>query len=633
MSSATPSETVDSGLNGAWWRQGWQLLDPKERREAFWVLFIILLSAVMSAAMIASILPFLSVLADPVKVQSDPILSLLYRYGGFDSTYGFLVGLGMLSLSIIFLASGMQILRTFAVSRFSMMRVHSLSVKLLGMYLRQPYAYFLNKHTGEMSTLVLSECQQIVIYFFRPLANVIASIFSVIAITILLLFVNVWVTVISFSVLAILYGGIFVLSRRELARRGDERVEMNTARFRLANEAISGIKDIKLIGKEQAYHARFEQPSRDMAKSQVVSAVLGEVPSYVLQGLAFGGMIVFCLLLLNPEGTEDGNALSEILPLLGVFAFAGQRLIPELQRLYVGVTQLQFGKAAVSALYKEWIGANTDTGWPSNVATPMGLKKDLKLSSLCYTYPKAEATGLSDISITITAGERIGIVGTSGAGKSTLADILLGLLTPTSGSFNVDGVAIDAGNIHSWQRSVGYVPQDVFLVDASVAENVALGCELDKIDMDRVRVACRIAQIASFIETDLPGGYLAPVGERGVRMSGGQKQRIGIARALYYNADILVFDEATSALDTATEIEVMQAIKALPGDKTIILIAHRLSTVRDCDRIIVLDKGSVAGAGTWQELATSNPIFQTLVAARDTVSDTKNSSMDLHRTE
>jgi ABC-type multidrug transport system fused ATPase/permease subunit len=264
----------------------------------------------------------------------------------------------------------------------------------------------------------------------------------------------------------------------------------------------------------------------------------------------------------------------------------------------------------VDAVYADLVLSRRQAALPDTPPKGLGLTQTLTLNGVFYSYPNATQIGLRDISLSIRAGEKIGIVGTTGAGKTTLADVILGLLVPDQGSMRVDGKLIDDTNTRAWMRSVGYVPQDIFLTDAPVAENIALGLSPGEIDTDRLHSAARIARIHQFITEDLPDGYQTTVGERGVRLSGGQRQRIGIARALYHDADLIVFDEATSALDNLTEQDVMDAIDAMPGDKTVLMIAHRLSTVRRCDRIIVLDRGQLVGCDSWDALMQDNPAFQ-----------------------
>lgn len=587
------------------------MLDTGERRNAWIVLGVIILAALSSAAMVGSVMPFLSVLSDPARIADVPSLAWAFEVGKFTSDFGFLMALGVASLFVILISNLLQILRTWAVARFALMRIYTLSHRLLAAYLRQPYEYFLDHHSGEMCTQILSESQEAVNQFFRPAGEVIASTLTVVMIVAVLLWVDPFVALIAFTVLGSLYGGTFLLSRQLIKRSGEIRAASNRERFRLANEALCAVKDIKLLGRENAYVDRYRAPAQRMARAMVTIRVLGEIPQYVMQAVGFGGGILLCLLLLDPTELATGQALGGILPLLGVFAFAGQRLLPELSRLYQGLTLLNAGAAAVDAVHRDLLGKNNDD-LPRQLAAPLGLKTEFQLKNVSYSYPSADHSGLRDISFSIRAGEKIGVVGSTGAGKTTLADIVLGLLRAHKGALFADGIEITDENLRAWQQTVGYVPQDIFLTDASVAENIALGLPPEEIDADRIRAAASIAQIDAFVMEDLPHGYQTIVGERGVRLSGGQRQRIGIARALYHDADLIVFDEATSALDNLTEQEVMAAVEALPGDKTILMIAHRLSTVKACNRIIVIDKGWIVGFDTWEVLIADNPTFQRL---------------------
>lgn len=597
-------------INSELWKNGWAVLDPDERKQAFLTLLVVIVSAFATAIMIGSIAPFLSVLSDPSKIEEVPTLQWVYNVLGSSSTYTFLITLGIFSLAVITISTVLQIARAYTVSRFAMMRSHSLSVKLMDAYLRQPYEYFLDQHTGELGTKILSESQQVVMQFYRPALNLIASAFTIAAIVCLLLWINWIVSIACFIVIGGIYASIFYISRRTLEHLGALRLSANKLRYRIASEALGGIKDIKLIGREASYLRRFDEPSLSMARTQVIAQVVGETPSYLLQGVTFSGMIIMTIALLNPAGIDSGGALGEILPVLGVFAFAGQRLMPELQRAYQATTQLQYGKAAIENLHHDLTSSVGHSRLPALPPKPIGLKSHICLSEVSYTYPNAKRPGLDEINLTINAGEKIGIVGTTGAGKTTLSDLLLGLISPTKGRILVDGTVIDQKNVRAWQQTVGYVPQDIFLTDATIKENIALGIPANEIDMTRIKEVCRISNLEDLILDKYDGDYNKIVGERGVKLSGGQRQRIGIARALYHDAKFFVFDEATSALDNSTEREVMSAINALPGDKTIMMIAHRLSTVKECDRIVVLSEGRVEGVGTWDQLIENSAIFR-----------------------
>ena len=595
------------------WRKGWALLNQRERRHATSVLAVVVFAALSSAVMVGSVMPFLSVFSDPSKIKQVPQLAWLYDSFGFTSSYGFLIALGVSSLVLIFVSSAIQIFKTYSVAQFTMMRVHSLSYRLLVQYLRQPYEFFLDRHTGDMATNILSESTQVVNQFFRPAAELIASSLAVIAVVSVLIWVDPVVAVLSFLVLGGAYAGTYFFGRAYIASLGKTRAQANSERFRIANEALGGIKDIKLLGREGAYVDRYISPSAKMAHSDVGVAVIAQLPRFVVEGIAFSGIILLCLILLDPSQFQQGKSLGDILPILGVFALAGQKVMPELQKVYLSATQLRYGAAAVDRVYDDLFSTTSAQDLPRDMPTGIDITRGFRLDTVSYGYPKAETAGLRDITLEVLAGEKIGIVGSTGAGKTTLADIILGLLRPQIGQLLVDGAPITDENLRSWQQSVGYVPQDIFLTDASISQNIALGVPIEEIDMARVRNSAEIAQLDGYIRQELPEGYETGVGERGVRLSGGQRQRIGIARALYHRADLIVFDEATSAWDNLTERDVMSAINALPGEKTIVIIAHRLSTVKVCDRIVVLDKGRIVGLGSWRELMDNNPSFQKMV--------------------
>lgn len=592
------------------WKKAWALLETHERRNAWILLAIIIAGGLSSALMVGSVLPFLSVLAQPRIIETTPSLNWAYNTFGFTSDYAFLVALGLVSLVLIFIASAIQLLKTWAVVRFSMMRIHSLSSRLMASYFRQPYEFFLNRHSGDMGTRILTETRELVAQYMQPAAEAVASIFTIIAIIVTLLLAEPLVAVLSFAVLGGVYSMTFGLSRRLLKRLGAARVKANSERFRITNEALAGVKDLKLLGRERDYIARFNAPSYKMAQVNTTAQVISIIPKFVLETIAFSGIILLCLILMDPQKLTSGGSVGDVLPVLGLFAFAGQRLMPQLSSLYQSLAQMQAGKAALDIIYRDLILLADVDKLPKTRPVASGLRHQLSLDAVSYNYPVASHAGVREVTLTIAAGEKIGIVGSTGAGKTTLADLILGLLNPSSGHLVIDGVPVAQSNLRAWQQSLAYVPQDMVLTDASLSENIALGVPPKDIDQARVEKAARIAQIDQFITSDLPEGYKTTIGERGLRLSGGQRQRIGIARALYHDADLIVFDEATSALDSLTERKVISAVDALPNGKTVLMIAHKLSTLKSCDRIVVMEGGRMVGFDTWDTLVTENLAFQ-----------------------
>ncbi|MGP6088745.1 ABC transporter ATP-binding protein [Antarctobacter jejuensis] len=580
----------------------WALLDARERRNAWIVLAIILISAFSAMLMVASIMPFLAVMSDPDRIQTSRALSWAFEKGGFESDYDFLVALGIGSIAVIILSNLFQILKVFAISRFSSMRAFSISTRLLENYSKQPYLYAVDRHSADLSKQILDEAQQVVERGFRPILDGIASIVTAALIVLLLFYLEPKVTALVFLALGAVYGSTIFITRRWTTRLGKIRAEANSQRYKIANEALAGIKDIKLLGRERFYLDKFSNPARRMARSVAQISVAAQSPQYIIHAAMFTGMIVLCLLLMVSSGASGQDALQKILPTIGLMALAGQRLLPEISRLFQSVTLLSFSGPAVQSVYDDLVSDRVHVELPHNRCEPLGLKSSLTFEKVSFRFPNAKTAGLSEVDFVISAGERIGIVGSTGAGKSTLANLILGLIPPSDGRILIDGQPLAEDNRRAWQHTIGYVPQEIFLADASVRENIALGVRADQIDEAQLIDAAKTAQVHEFITQQLDNGYDTNVGERGSRLSGGQRQRIGIARALYNQADLVLFDEATSALDNATEKEVMRSIEALPGDKTLIMIAHRLSTLAGCDRIMVLRQGKIAGFDTWAAL-------------------------------
>lgn len=597
--------------------KAYRLLDANERRQAWIVLGIVIVMALFDTLGTVSIMPFLAVLANPAIISSSRTLSFLNDSLGFGDVQGFLVFLGATSFILLIVSAMVRSLGTFLVNRFTQMRSFTIGTRLMDVYLRQPYSYFLHRHSGDMAKELLSEITVLVGQIYQPAANLIAQSVLLTVLVGLLIAINPVTALIGFVALVSCYLVIYLLVRPHLARAGEVRSAANAARYRIVSEAMGGIKMLKLLGRESNYSAQFSESSRQFGMTQASTTSLGQIPRYGIEAVAFGGIILLALALMLQYRDSEGGALARILPLLGFYAFAGYRILPAVQGIYLALSQLRFGASALDSVAADLALGHGTPALATSAAEPLPFTHSVVLRNLSYRYPRTEAASLVDVSLSLPAGTTLGIVGSTGAGKTTLVDLFLGLLTPDQGAFLVDGTPITPENVRAWQADLGYVPQDIFLLDASVTQNIALGLLPQDIDQARVREAARMAQILDFIETQLPEGFDSMVGERGVRLSGGQRQRIGIARALYTNPKVIVFDEATSALDNLTETEVVKAIGALTGQKTIVLIAHRISTVRNCDQILVLDRGRMVGLGTYESLYRDSVAFRRLVDARD----------------
>ncbi|WP_018862231.1 ABC transporter ATP-binding protein [Thioalkalivibrio sp. ALJ3] len=573
------------------WRKALALLTPREKRRGGLVLGMVIVMAVLETAGVASVMPFLSVLGNPEVVQTNTVLNALYDGLGFTSVDAFIFALGAAAFGLILFSACFRSLTHYVMNRFIETRRHSIGKRLLETYLRQPYAFFLDRHSGDMAKNILSEVDQLVQNVFRPGMQMVAYSVVLLALVILLVVVDPWLALGVAVVIGGMYALIFGSVRGLLGRVGRDRARANQERFTAASEALGGIKDIKLLGRERAYLSRFDGPSSRQARHQATNQTLSEVPKFIIEAVGFGGVIALALVLLATQGGTDSNALGDILPILGLYAFAGYRLLPAAQYIYKGFAKLRFGGAAVDNAYNDLCQGEALAELYKRAPEPLVPQQMIALQNIHYTYPNAEHPALKGINLEIPVGTSVGIVGTSGSGKTTLVDVLLGLLRPTEGAIVVDDQPITADNLRAWQQALGYVPQNIFLTDSSVAENIALGVPADQIDHEQVERCARMAQVHDFIVGEMPQGYATLVGERGVRLSGGQLQRIGIARALYHDPPVLVFDEATSALDTETEAALMQAVERLAATKTLILIAHRLSTVEKCSQVVSLSSG------------------------------------------
>jgi ABC-type multidrug transport system fused ATPase/permease subunit len=382
----------------------------------------------------------------------------------------------------------------------------------------------------------------------------------------------------------------------------------NKERFKVVQEIAGGLKEIKVMGLEAVSLARFRTPARAMARYQTAGLVFARLPRFALEAAVYGGFIAMVLVML----VVRGGALADLLPLLGLLAMSATKLFPALQQLYQEISSIRFSAAALDRLHAELVATAGTPPPPSAASAPALLvpQDRIEFVGVQYRYPQADRPALTGLDLAIAAKSTVGIVGGTGAGKTTVIDLLLGLLHPDAGQILIDGRPLGRETLRAWQRSIGYVPQTIFLADDTIAANIAFGVAPADVDPRLVEQAARAANLHDFITGELPGGYATMVGERGLRLSGGQRQRIGIARALYRDPAVLVLDEATSALDNLTERAVMEAVRALGGQKTIVMIAHRLTTVEACDKIILLEQGRVTAEGTFAELLSRNEIFR-----------------------
>ncbi|MEL6610852.1 MAG: ABC transporter ATP-binding protein [Bacteroidota bacterium] len=595
------------------YRKLFQVLTPSERRRVYLLVPAIILMALLQVAGIGSVAPFLQVVADPSSVETNVWLARVYNSFGFATTEGFLMALGCVTLTLLVLGNVFNTLVAWAMARFTQMRRHSLSMRLLKSYLYRPYLYYLRTNSAELGKNLLYEVNEIVNGILQPCMVLVARGVVSVFIFALLIAVDPLLSVGAFVVFGGAYSLIYLSVKRKLLRTGKERVAANGQRFKIASEAFMAVKDVKLLHLEEPFLDRFSKPSRTFAERLVTQNVIAKIPQYAMETLAFGGILLIVLYYI----ALDKN-VAEIIPLLGVYAYAILRLKPNLQEVYISMAKISFNDAALARIYDDLKGQgdaiNNQRRRRKEVVrdNAVPFENAVALRNVTFGYPES-APLFHDLSLTIRKGESVGFVGPTGSGKTTVVDLLLGLLRPQDGALVVDDQAVTDDLLPAWQKHCGYVPQNIVLIDDTVASNIAFG--EPTVDMDAVIRAAKAANIHDFIKDGLEDGYETMVGERGIRLSGGQRQRIGIARALYHNPQVLVFDEATSALDNETERAVMQAIEALRGERTLITIAHRLSTVQSCDQLFFLEKGTLTASGTFDELVAANEQFERMALA------------------
>ncbi len=580
------------------------LFNYKERQQILLLSLGILVMSLLEVVGIASVVPFIAVVSKPEMIHQNNYLSFAYHSIGFTSNNQFLIGLGVLALVALVCSNAFSAYISWFTTYFSNMQGHRLSTRLFAKYLSQPYLFFLNRNSADLLKNVLSEVARVIQGVILPGVLAVSKLVSITFILILLLWVDPQVSLCLAAVLSCAYIVIFKFVRNQLFRIGEASTEVVFQRFKISNEAMSAIKDLKLRGAECELIRRFSIPSRDNASYSSQSAIISQVPRYALEAVAFGGILLIVLYLL---GSDHDSA--NIIPVVSVFALAGYRIMPGFQQIYQSITSVRFHFPALEILVEDLSDhSGRELSEVGNVEV-IPFHHSIKLRSISFSYPNIEVPVIDDFSIDIDCNTTIGLVGATGCGKTTIVDIFLGLLSPQSGNISVDGTDINKENLAAWQKNLGYVPQSIYLSDDTIERNIAFAIPDNEIDRERVVQAAKMAEMADFIDS-LPGGYETDVGERGVRLSGGQRQRIGIARALYHNPKVLILDEATSALDGITENVIMDAIHNLSGKKTVIIVAHRLATLKECDIVHIIDKGKITHSGTYHELIAKNAHFR-----------------------
>jgi len=545
------------------------------------MLMLVVLMAAAETISVVSIVPFLSVLTSPELIQSNRWLLAAYNHFAFEGVRSFILVLGSISVAIVLASSAYKVFTQNALNRFVQFQRHALSSRLLARYLHQPYEFFLTRNPSLLATNVLSEVDRLALDLLQPLAQLVAQGIVIAAMALLMFFYDPWTAFGAVGVLSILYGTIYTTVRRRLVMIGRERKEANVERYQACNEVLGGIKDVKVTHSSAGYLERFQQASRQFSRHTATNDTLSQTPLYMVEAAGYAGLIAVAMILLIRS-----NDVAQVLPALGLYGFAAYRMLPAAQIVYRGFAKLKFSSTSLKIIHNDLSLPQGPSGSGQDFPAPKG---DIRLTNIHFAYPTDPDNPIfSGFSLSISENTFVRISGQSGSGKSTLVDILLGLIRPQTGTIQVGDVLINDSNILAWQNSIGYVPQNIYLADTTIAENIAFGVPLGDIDMSAVVRAATKAQLHDFVATELRLGYDTKVGHRGVRISGGQRQRIGIARALYRNPTVLVFDEATNALDAQTADAIEGEIRKLSTTKTVIFISHQASSDKPFDSTITL---------------------------------------------
>lgn len=597
-------------------RDLYALLDKSQRRKLLRLQVLIILMSFAELAGVAAIGPFMALVGDMSLLQQEgKLAATLYQMSGFDTPGDFLFWLGIAVLMVLALSSFISMFTIWRLSLYGARVGAELGNRLYRYYLYQPWLYHSSVSSSYLTKQISQETLRMTNYVINPMLQMNAKLVLTLVMAGAIFLYDPMVALIGISIFVSCYFLLFIIVRRRLVRNGKVVSKSQSQRFMMMSEGFGGIKDVLLLGQQQTFLHRFNRASLRFANAVGTNMAISQVPRYAMELVAFSSIIFLVLYLL---AAHQGN-LGTILPILSIYALAGFKILPALQKIYSCMSSIRGNIASFEAVYEDLYESSEEK---TRSRPDACLEKEtgqivpgneIRLDNVVFKYSGSRDFALNGISMVIPANQSVGIVGASGSGKSTLIDILLGLIEPSEGELQVDGLPITALERRRWQNTIGFVPQSIFLSDATIRENIAFGVPFEEIDEQAVCRAINLAHLDQLI-AELPEGLATSVGERGVQLSGGQRQRIGIARALYHDAQVLVLDEATSALDGITEKVIMESIQEFMGKKTIVMIAHRLATVRHCDIIHLMKDGRIIDSGSFDDLANRNDTFKRMAA-------------------
>ena len=593
----------------------WRHLSRRRQLQFCLLLTLMLASAAAEVLSLGAIIPFLSVLAVPERVFDMPLVASAGKMLGIATPQQMLSPLTLLFCIAALTAGSIRVLYLWVSTKLAFVTGADLGSQVYRRTLYQPYEVHVARNSSEVISGITTRAHSVVNGVLLPMLTIVSATVLLTALLCALIVISPGVALGTIAAFGLSYAALTWLLRHRLKQNSMRIASEQTHVVKALQEGLGGIRDVLLDGTQEVYCNLYGKADITLRQAEGSNTFIAQCPRYAMEAI---GMVLIAVLAFVLVGQSGGVATA--LPVLGILALGALRILPVLQQGYSAWASIAGHHAALAETidlldqpFPDYVTAGASDPPPA----PLSFCRTIRFDNVRFRYALQAPWVLDGINLTIAKGMRVGFVGATGSGKSTALDVLMGLLRPEQGALVVDEKPLPAVSIRAWQRNIAHVPQSVFLADTSVAENIAFGVLPGDIDMERVKSAARKAQIADFIE-GRPGGYAAHVGERGIQLSGGQRQRIGIARALYKNANVLVLDESTSALDNVTEHAVMQAIEGLGRELTVLMIAHRLTTIRHCDMIVELANGRVVGSGAYDELLLNSPTFRQLAQAVET---------------
>jgi ATP-binding cassette, subfamily B, bacterial PglK len=573
----------------------WSYIHKPQRKQLYYLLLFIVFTSLIEIIGIGAVLPLLSVLTAPERLYQNEMMQPIVKFLDLSAPSQLLFPVTLIFALVAILSGGLRLLQLFVMARLTSTIGSDLSLNVYRRTLYQSYLVHTFRNSSEVITGITDKTSAVVSAVLMPILMLISSVTMLLVIISALIAIEASTALFAFLGFGVIYGVVVLGTKRRLKVNGQVAGRESAQVQKALREGLGGIRDVLLDGTQEAYCAIFRSADKPFRRANANILIMGAGPRFVIEAL---GMVLIAGLAYALATRDEG--IYSALPLLGVIALSAQRLLPVLQQCYLNWTLIRSAQTTLADVL-ELLDQPLPQYLNGQLDRELTFTKCIRLDDVSFRYSASGGWVLKNINIELPKGARIGFIGKTGGGKSTILDIVMGLLAPTSGRLYIDDCAVDYESSRAWQKHIAHVPQAIFLADTDIAQNIALGVSYDQIDFAQVRRAASQAQIADLVDS-MPEGYQTIVGERGVRLSGGQRQRIGIARALYKNADVIVFDEATSALDVATESAVMEVIESLSKDLTILIVAHRLSTLSGCTQIIEIENGEIKRLSRFQDL-------------------------------